>query len=433
MKKIFAKLNTSFIERSSLMMGNILNAGLGFLTFGILARGLSKEDFGVWVLYLSVFGFVEMLRAGFIYQALVKFVAACKETVEQQRFILGAWQISFWLTVMILAVLFIVKALFGSYFFIRFSELLFIQYPVAICLMLPINMATMIFHSRQQFIKLWFINFLQSVPFLATLFFSKNFDLQFVVNTHLAIRAAIVVYVLLFERGVWVNIKYLLINPKKTQSAYFELMNFSRFTVLSTVGTSLLKNVDIWLINQFAGASMVALYQIPLKLVEVFEIPLRSWAMSAYPRFSRMVAQGNFNDLKRSFRKELMIFTIGILPIIGILFQFSEEVILLFAGKGYGETTILLKFFMVYVLLLPTDRYLGIALDAMNLPQINTFKVFIMLFINIVGDFLVLHYQLGLPAVIGVTLLNITIGIFIGVYFMKQQFNEKHAIAISSI
>jgi O-antigen/teichoic acid export membrane protein len=299
--------------------------------------------------------------------------------------------------------------------------------------MLPINMATMIFHSRQQFIKLWFINFLQSAPFLLTLFIYKNFDLQFVVNTHLAIRALIVVYILLFESGVFVRIKYLFVIPQSTESAYKELMNFSRFTVLSTVGTSLLKNVDIWLINHFAGASMVALYQIPLKLVEVFEIPLRSWAMSAYPRFSRMFAEDNLQELKFSFRKELLIFTIGIVPIIGIVFHFSEEVLLIFAGNCYREAEILLKFLMIYVLLLPTDRYLGIALDAMNLPKINTFKVFMMLFVNIFGDFLVLHYQLGLSAVIGVTLLNITIGIFIGVYFMKQQFNEKHAIAISSI
>ena len=109
MKKILSKFDAPFIERSSLMMGNILNAGLGFLTFGLLARGLSKDSFGEWVLYLSVFGFVEMIRAGFIYQALVKFVASCREVAEQKRYILGAWQISFWLTIIILSILFIVK------------------------------------------------------------------------------------------------------------------------------------------------------------------------------------------------------------------------------------------------------------------------------------------------------------------------------------
>ncbi|AFK04971.1 polysaccharide biosynthesis protein [Emticicia oligotrophica DSM 17448] len=433
MKKLLAKFDTSFIERSSLMMGNILNAGLGFLTFGILARGLSKEDFGIWVLYLSVFGFVEMLRAGSIYQALVKYVASCHDKVQERRFILGAWQISLWLTAIILLVIFSVKVLFESYFFIRFSELLFIQYPVVICLMLPINMATMIFHSRQQFIKLWFINFLQSAPFLAALFFSKSLDLQLVVNIHLLVRAFIVVYTVIFERGIWVNFKSLFSNPKKTDSSYKELLNFSRFTVLSQVGSSLLKNVDIWLINHFAGSSMVALYQIPLKLVEIFEIPLRSWAMSAYPRFSNLVAHQKILDLKKNFIKELGLFTLGILPIIGILYLFAEEAIVLFAGKGYAEATVLLKLFMLYVLLLPTDRYLGITLDALNFPQINTVKVFVMLFINIIGDYLVLHFELGLMAVIGITLLNITFGIVIGVYFMKQQFNEKNIIAISSI
>ncbi len=433
MKKVLSKFDASFIERSSLMMGNILNAGLGFLTFGLLARGLSKDSFGEWVLYLSVFGFVEMIRAGFIYQALVKFVASCKEIAEQKRYILGAWQISFWLTIIILSILFILKFILSKIFFIRFSELLFIQYPVAICLMLPINMATMIFHSRQQFICLWLINFLQAFPFLIIIFFSKTINLQLVVNTHLLVRVFILVYILLFERSIFSKLKSIISLPQRADSGFAELLNFSRFTVFSTVGTSLLKNVDIWLINHFGGASMVALYQIPLKLVEVFEIPLRSWAMSAYPRFSSLVAQGKYQELKKNFTKELLIFTFGILPIIGILFQFSEEVIAMFAGNGYTEATILLKFFLIYVLLLPTDRYLGIALDSLNLPQINTFKVFMMLFVNIIGDYLVLSNQFGLVAVIGVTLVNIMIGILIGVYFMKQQFNEKHAIKLSSI
>lgn len=433
MKKFLSKFDTSFIERSGLMMGNILNAGIGFLTFGLLARGLSKDSFGEWVLYLSVFGFVEMIRAGFVYQALVKFVASCKEITEQKRYILGAWQISFWLTITILSILFFVKFLLRKIFFIRFSELLFIQYPVAICLMLPINMATMIFHSRQQFIRLWLINFLQAFPFLAIIFFIQNIDLQLVVNTHLTVRAFILVYLVLFERNIFNNLKSIILPPNKQDSGFFELLNFSRFTVLSTIGTSLLKNVDIWLINHFGGASMVALYQIPLKLVEVFEIPLRSWAMSAYPRFSSLVSQNEFKEFKKNFTRELVIFTFGILPVVGILFQFSEEAIVFFAGKGYAQATILLKFFLIYVLLLPTDRYLGIALDSLNLPQINTFKVFMMFFVNIVGDYLVLSNQLGLLAVIGVTLINITIGILIGLYFMKQQFNEKFAVKLSSI
>jgi hypothetical protein len=56
-----------------------------------------------------------------------------------------------------------------------------------------------------------------------------------------------------------------------------------------------------------------------------------------------------------------------------------------------------------------------------------------MLFVNIVGDYLVLTNQLGLLAVIGVTLINIIIGIFIGLFFMKQQFNEKRGIKLSGI
>ena len=175
---------------------------------------------------------------------------------------------------------------------------------------------------------------------------------------------------------------------------------------------------------------MVAIYQIPLKLVEVFEIPLRSWAMSAYPRFSNLASQNKFNEFQEIFRKEIKIFILGMIPIIGLCFHFSENIINLYAGNGFSESIILLNLFLVYIILLPLDRYLGIALDSLNMPQINTFKVFMMLIINVLGDFIVLNNHLGLWAIVLVTIINISIGILIGLYFMKKQFDEKYTFAI---
>lgn len=429
--QLFDIKNSSFIKRSSLMLGNILNAGLGFLTFGLLARGLSKDDFGIWVLYLSVFGFIEMLRAGFIYQALVKFIASCKNAEQEKRYILGAWQISTWLTLSILAIILLLKALFANQLSAQLAGFLTNQYVVVLCLMLPINMATMLFHAKQKFQKLWLINFLQSFPFLVYLFFMKEIDIQLVVDAHLIVRIGVLAYVLITEKQIFPQIKDLFRLPNKTNSAYSELMQFSRFTVFSTLGTNLLKSVDIWLINHFGGASLVAIYQIPLKLVEVFEIPLRTWAMSAYPKFSTLVAEKRFDEFQQIFKKEIKNFTFGMLPVIGICFHFSEELVTFYAGKGYVESVILLKLFLIYILLLPLDRYLGIALDSLNMPQTNTFKVFLMLFVNVLGDIFVLVKALGLAAIVGVTLINITFGIVIGLYFMKQQFNEKHKFVLS--
>ena len=64
LKKIIK--NDSFIALST----NVGNAGLGFLSFIFLAKWMHKDEFGLWLLYLAAFSFVELFRAGMIHQAL---------------------------------------------------------------------------------------------------------------------------------------------------------------------------------------------------------------------------------------------------------------------------------------------------------------------------------------------------------------------------
>ncbi|MTI37895.1 oligosaccharide flippase family protein, partial [Fulvivirga lutimaris] len=50
----------------------ITNQGLGVVTFFILVRILTKEDFGQWALFLSSITMIEMGRVGFVKNALIK-------------------------------------------------------------------------------------------------------------------------------------------------------------------------------------------------------------------------------------------------------------------------------------------------------------------------------------------------------------------------
>ena len=47
----------------------------GFLTFFLLVRTLTKEDFGVWTLFVSVTTIVELVRHGLVRSPLIKYLA----------------------------------------------------------------------------------------------------------------------------------------------------------------------------------------------------------------------------------------------------------------------------------------------------------------------------------------------------------------------
>ncbi len=70
------------------LTGNVIAAGLGFVSFALLARIFSKEDFGNWILFVTVYVFIELLRVGFLQTPLVKFCSGVSEK-EKEKVILG--------------------------------------------------------------------------------------------------------------------------------------------------------------------------------------------------------------------------------------------------------------------------------------------------------------------------------------------------------
>jgi O-antigen/teichoic acid export membrane protein len=400
------------------MVGNIFNAGFGFLSIGILARTLSANDFGSWVIFITNMGFVEMIRSGFVYQALVKFVSSADNEQDSQRVTNAAWQISILLSAILAFLIFISQVIFSAGIKANHFELFFQYYPFILVLMLPINMSVWVAHAKQKYFKMWLINFLSSFPFLLIIFIFKNSKLTEILWVFALVRGSVGLLCLF-------DFKFSL-RLKLDWSSIKQLLGFSKFTVVTTISTNVLKSADVILINAFLGPAMVAIYNIPLKLLEVVEIPLRSWAMSAFPRLSKLAADGNFSEFKSNFTKEVKYFTLLLLPFLGIAFHFSEQIVTLYAGEGFVAASPVLKVFTIYLLVMPLDRYLGIALDSVNLPHINSMKVVLMASLNIFGDWYILSHHLDLHAVAMVTVVNTLFGIFVGLFFMNKKLSEQN-------
>jgi hypothetical protein len=67
---------------------------------------------------------------------------------------------------------------------------------------------------------------------------------------------------------------------------------------------------------------------------------------------------------------------------------------------------------------------LGVALDALGKPQLNTLKVFTMVVVNVVGDLLVLSLGGSLWQIALVTVVTTFAGVLAGLY-MLYRFSVK--------
>ena len=119
-----------------------------------------------------------------------------------------------------------------------------------------------------------------------------------------------------------------------------------------------------------------------------------------------------------------ILFTVGSL----LTFLFADLLVLVLSGNQYAGTdpvtgfnaADILRVFAIYGLLLPLDRMTGIGLDSLNKPNINAFKVLIMVACNIIGDLVAVFVFESLILVAVSSIAFTGAGIWIGFVFMNK-------------
>lgn len=446
-----------FKNNNFLSLANNMGVAIfGMLSFVIMARSFEKNYFGEWVLFIAAGNFFEMLRFGITRTAIIRFLAGAKP--EDRNSLIGSnYSIGLYSTCILAGLIYTAYFLFKPMIAGSGYELFFLWYPVLSFINLPLNSAVSILHAYQKFDKLLYIRLFQTGSF--TLFLIIN-----ILFLHWGIMP--VLYVYLGKEAIssiictiykWDGLKYFFSGTKESNRT---ILNFGKYSIGTTIGTNLLKSTDTILLglSPFIGTVGVAMYAVPLKLTEILEIPLRSFAFNAFPSMSKASLEGNIEKVKQIFYSYSGGVTFIILPIVIIGFIFAEQFILILGGPEYLETKSIFRFFCIYGLFISVDKFTGVALDSINKPKKNLIKVMYMASANILGDifaifyaskfvlaFSVLYlasftnlnlhsifsndYQFSMLATLemvsAVTILFTIIGIIIGIRYLKQEIGIK--------
>ncbi len=408
------------------LSGNIIIAGFGFAGFALLARSLNPDDFAQWVLFISGGSFVEMLRYGITNNGLVRFLSGT--TDEHKEKLIGSnVLISLLATLVIVILLVVINLIFKSSIEKSSYALFFNWYPLMALINLPLNNAIVVQQAKMDFEKILIIRAINSGFFFVFLL------INFLVF-ELGIASIVVIFIgfnlmttFICLLNSWDGFKLI---RKSNRATVKTLLNFGKFSTFTLIGTNLLRNADILIISISPfGSTAVALFSIPLKLTELQQIPLRSFVATAFPKMSKASLEGKINEVQSLFNVYsgalTYLFFFGSL----VTFIFAKQFIILVSGYQYLDfnTTnidivLIVRILSIYGLLLPIDRMTGIGLDSINRPNINAFKVLIMLITNIIGDFIAIYIFKSIEMVALSTLLFTTLGILIGSYFLNQNF-----------
>ena len=431
-------------------------AVLGFFSFIVLVRSLPTEEFGEWVLFITTLNFIDMLRFGITRTAIVRFLSGADETEGKQ--LLGSnYAINGASTLLLIVLVVVVNLFFESSIKESGFSLFFTWFPLVAIINLPFNNSMSVLQARMRFDNMLIIRIINVGSFMTFLvlnYFIFRGGIMVIMYAYITTNLASS----LIAAGLnWDGIRHIFNATKRTNKI---ILNFGKYTSGTLIGSNLLRSADTFILglSPFLGVTGVALYSIPLKLTEIIEIPVRSFAMTAFPKLSKASIEGNKKLVMDIFYQNAGGLTYILIPIMAFSFVFAEEFVTILGGPEYKETASIFRIFCIYGLLLPVDRFIGISLDSINMPKQNFFKVIYMTLSNIIGDaivvfgfyYIVLGFSISYLFFVGysdpevlaqtasiftmitvldlvavVTILFTLIGIFIGSHYLKKELDIK--------
>ncbi|WP_214226800.1 oligosaccharide flippase family protein [Pedobacter sp. B4-66] len=367
------------------LTGNAVMSILGVVTYSLLYHSLSLDAIGIWIFFITGFSLLDTFRSGFLTIAFIKFYSGSSES-KQKEIIGSTWYIAILITIGFI-LLNIPAFLLEKYVNdIGFSMLLK-WFGLTYILTLPFYIASNIAQGEQRFDRLLYIRVINTgsfIGFVVLLIVLKKNTLDNILYAYLTSSFVTSSFTLIFG---WCKLSYLKNRSKESNS---QIYNFGKFSVGTTLSASLFKTTDTIIIKVFLGDAALAIYNLGVKLLEVIEIPLRSFIATAIPILSSSYNQKKKQEVIQNMSKFIGMLTIGLIPVAILSLLFADLAIYIIGGSKYIDTEAanVLRLFMTFALLFPADRFFALTIDVIHRPKVNFIKILVMLAANLAFDFI---------------------------------------------
>jgi O-antigen/teichoic acid export membrane protein len=423
------------------LLGNFVISGFSFLTIGLMARTMEKSDLGTWFFFLAIYGFADAVRNGLLTTATVKFYAGTSP--ERSAEVLGSvWFLALSLSGL-LALANLLAVPFTGYIENHEYVVLIQWFGLTVLSSVPFNLAFWIMIADNDYttiLKLRLINSGSMILVIIILALIHRATLENILLVNFLTNVLTSVVCLFFGYARF-NTLF-----KRTQKCTAELFAFGKFSLASNVSSYLLGAANTLIINGMLGTAALAVFTIPNKLMEIVEIPLRSFVGTGMSAMATAYNNNNMYHLTFVSKKYAGMLTLVFIPVAVITFFTADFGIWILAGNKYvgTEAANLLRIMMCIAVLYPIDRFNGVTLDIIHQPKVNLYKVIAMGTVNIAvafGATMILKDVYGIViAVFCSTIAGLTVGyyhlrkhlnyslrgiIVLGFVELKNFFNEK--------
>lgn len=399
------------------LFASVFNSGIALFTFGMLTRALTKEEFGNWAFFLAIYGFIEMALNGMIRTPVIR-MAANREEYDYGQVIASAWDI---MLRMVLGLGLLGGLGFLAYYYLVTPDelILNISYwlPLYLIASAPRLLALWNSNAIIRFQRTIIIRAIEVSVFLIGVSKVYLYGGTFMEIFWYFLAANLITSVTCLMMG-WSGVRLYLKNKRGYRR---EIISFGKYSMGTTIGSSGLNSSDVFIIMYLLGPEALALYEVPKRIIRLYDIPLRSVLQLTYPQLAKKATQIGTPSFNKHFNQIAGFSFFVLMPLAILIFIFATPIVTLLGGQEYASSGAVLRVFALYLMLMPVSRFSGIVLDVLNRPKVNFNKLMLMLLLNVIGDIVVLKLGYGVTGVAWVTVCAILLGIVYGYLLHRDK------------
>ncbi len=348
--------------------------------FYLLVRAFTREEFGVWVLFLIINAFVEMARVGLIQNALLRYLAPARP--EQFGLInTASLALNVALTLLSVAFLLLLAEVYPVFWDMPLLENMLRLYAITTVVLIPFFQFNFIQQANQDFRGIFYSNFAREGLFFCYVLYGYFAPVR---ALDLVDLAAFQIVAALAGAGLsfWLARRYSVFAPRLNPVWFGRLLTYGKYAVGTNTSSMLIKSLDQLMLGSLLGPAAVAVYGTAVKVANLVEIPTQAMAAVVFPVSARRIRTEGKPAVKLLYEKSVGAILALILPGLALIWFLPAWTLRFIAGEAYLEAAPILQVTLLYALFVPFARQFGTIMDSIGRPRINFLFVFCSALLN---------------------------------------------------
>lgn len=385
--------------------------------FYVLVRQLSKEDFGVWSIYLSIAALVEVTRNGLVQNAQIKY-GATATGAEYRKIMTASFALNVLYSGMVMGLV-----LLGAPFLSKWSSApqlhsLLLVYLFTVMASVPVAQFNFILQANLDLKGVFINNVVRQGFFFAAVFLLAflNVPLQLMQLALLTLAFTLLASLV----GYLQTRKYLQLAAELDAKWLKKLYDYGKFSLGTSIGATLSGIVNQVLLSNLLSPASVAVYGTVTRVNSLAEVPVSTLATVVFPK-SAIRAETDGKEAVRHLYEKSVAWLLALnIPVILFIQVFAHPILWIIAGEAYVHTAPYLRISILLLLLVPFTRQFGTVMDSIGKPNLNFYLLLLNAGVSVAVACAGLHLY-GLPGVFWGALLSTVVATAVNLYFLRRE------------